>query len=297
MDFSFPEEKKLRVIVDTDAKNEADDQYAIVHAVLTPAFDLLGIIPAHFGELKSKTSRKDSRREVMLLLELMGLTEQYRVEDGADRALPDEVSPVDSPGARLIIEEALKDDPRPLHVAFYGPLTEMASALLLEPSIENTNIRVVWIGGGPWPAGGREYNLSNDIAAANVVMRSRLQVWQIPSPVYRRMPASFAELAEKVYPCGKIGRYLVEQLVKHNARTAPQAMEYRSLGDSPAVGVIIYPGCGAWEWQPAPEITPSMHYVHTGANRPIRVYRDIDSRFILEDFYAKLRRFARASEG
>ena len=85
----------------------------------------------------------------------------------------------------------------------------------------------------------------------------------------------------------------VEQLVEHNARTAPQAMEYRSLGDSPAVGVIIYPGCGAWEWRPAPEFTPTMHYVHTGANRPIRVYSDIDSRFILEDFFAKLRRFTR----
>ena len=111
------------------------------------------------------------------------------------------------------------------------------------------------------------------------------------------MPAGFAELAEKVYPCGKIGRYLLEQLVEHNARTAPQAMEYRSLGDSPAVGVIMHPGCGAWDWKPAPEFTPSMHYVHTGANRPIRVYNDIDSRFILEDFFAKLRRFARGSEG
>ena len=149
LEFSFPQEKKLRVIVDTDAKNEADDQFAIVHALLTPAFDLHGIVPAHFGERKSSTSQKDSREEVMLLLELMGLTGQYRVEDGAPRAMPDEDTPVDSPGARLIIAEAQKDDPRPLHVAFYGPLTEMASALLLEPAIEDTDIRVVWIGGGP----------------------------------------------------------------------------------------------------------------------------------------------------
>ena len=46
-DVAFPPETKQRVIVNTDAKNEADDQYAIVHAVLTPSFDLHGIIPAH----------------------------------------------------------------------------------------------------------------------------------------------------------------------------------------------------------------------------------------------------------
>jgi inosine-uridine nucleoside N-ribohydrolase len=294
VNYEFPPEKKLRVIVNTDAKNEADDQYAIVHAILTPAFELHGVIPAHFGTAKSAHSLQDSHDETMLLLELMDMVGQVRVEDGGTGELPDESTPVDSPGARLIIEEALKDDPRPLHVAFYGPLTDMASALLMAPEIDRRNVRVVWIGGGPWPEGGREYNLSNDIAAANVVMRSQMEVWQIPRSVYRRMPVSYAELAEKVYPCGDIGRYLVEQLVEHNLKRAPAAMEYRSLGDSPAVGVIIYPDCGRWTWRPAPEFEPTMHYRHTGLNRPIRVYEDIDARFIHEDFFAKIKRCARS---
>ena len=77
----------------------------------------------------------------------MNLEAEVRVEDGATHAMPDEVTAVDSPGARFIIEEAMKDDPRPLHIAFYGPLTDIASALLLEPRIQNKNIRVIWIGG------------------------------------------------------------------------------------------------------------------------------------------------------
>ena len=36
-----------------------------------------------------------------------------------------------------------------------------------------------------------------------------------------------------------------------------------------------------------------MHYRHTGGNRPIRVYSDIDARFIHEDFFAKLAIFVR----
>ena len=309
MDFEFAPRQRRRVIVNTDARNEADDQYAIVHALLTPSFEVHGVIPAHFGTRRTSGSLQESYEEVVRLLDLMGWRDRVRVENGALHALPDEHTPVPSPGAQLIVDEALKDDPRPLHVAFYGPLTDMASALLMEPAIAGRNVRVVWIGGGEWPRGGDEFNLSNDIHAANVVFRSTVEVWQIPSPVYRLMAVSYAELFEKVYPHGALGRYLVDQLVEWNAwfltwleeheparaLTMGGALEYRSLGDSPAVGVIMYPDCGRWEWRPAPEFEPSMHYRHTGRNRPIRVYETVDARFIHEDFFAKLARFARTS--
>jgi len=217
------------VIINTDAKNEADDQYAIVHAMLTPSFELAGIIPAHFGTRRTTESLAESRAEVDLLLRLMGLTGQITVADGAPTALPDEHTPVPSPGANLIIQEALRDDPRPLYVAFYGPLTDMASALLLEPRIAKRNVIVVWIGGGSWPAGGPEFNLSNDILAANVVFRSTLEVWQLPSTVYKLMAVSYAELEARVAPHGELGRYLVDQLVEWNARWVPVPIEYRSL--------------------------------------------------------------------
>jgi len=291
-DVAFPPEAKQRVIVNTDAKNEADDQYAIVHAVLTPSFELHGIIPAHFGARRSATSMQDSYDETMLLLRLMDLEGAVRVEAGAPHALPDESTPVDSPGARLIIEEAMKDDERPLHVAFYGPLTDMASAFLLEPQIQNRQVRVIWIGGGAWPSGGREFNLSNDIHAANVVMKSNLQVWQVPRSTYRTMGVTYAELIEKVYPQGEIGKYLIEQLLEHNAKTHPY-MEYRSLGDSPCIGIIMDPECGQFSWHPAPTFDEQMHYIHSGQYRPIRVYENVNTRFIHEDFFAKLAQFIR----
>lgn len=34
-----------------------------------------------------------------------------------------------------------------------------------------------------------------------------------------------------------------------------------------------------------------INYTHTGKNRPIRVYENLDSHFILGDFYAKLAHF------
>lgn len=291
-DVAFPADVKQRVIINTDAKNEADDQFAIVHAVLTPSFELHGIIPAHFGTAKSSTSMQDSYDETMLLLKLMGLAEEVRVEAGASHAMPDEVTPVDSPGAQLIIKEAMKDDERPLHIAFYGPVTDMASALLLDPKIQERNVRVIWIGGGAWPNGGPEYNLSNDIHAANVVMKSNLEVWQVPRSTYRTMGVTYAELIEKVYPQGEIGKYLVEQLLEHNAKTRPE-MEYRSLGDSPCIGIILDPECGQFSWCPAPAFDQQMHYIHSGQYRPIRVYENVNTRFIHEDLFAKLAQFIR----
>ena len=291
-DVAFPPEAKQRVIVNTDAKNEADDQYAIVQAVLTPSFELHGVIPAHFGTGKSATSLKDSHDETIKVLQLMDLEGQVQVADGATHAMPDENTPVDSAGARLIIEEAMKEDSRTLFIAFYGPLTDMASALLLEPGIVERDIVVVWIGGGAWPNGGREYNLSNDIPSANVVMKSRLPVWQVPRSTYRTMGVTYAELIEKVYPQGPIGKYLVEQVIEHNAATNPK-MEFRSLGDSPCIGIILDPESGTWSWRPAPIFDEQMHYIHTGQYRPIRVYENVNTRFIHEDLWAKLAQFHR----
>ena len=95
------------MIIDTDAKNEADDQYAIVHALLSPSLDVRGVMAAHFGRWRSDQSMLDSRAEIDLLLELMDLGDQVPVANGAAEAIQDEQTPVDSPGARLIIEESL----------------------------------------------------------------------------------------------------------------------------------------------------------------------------------------------
>jgi purine nucleosidase len=289
---SLPASKMVRVILNTDAKNEADDQYAIVQALLTPLFDLHCIMPAHFGTRKSQQSLKDSHDEVVKILDLMDLNGQVRVVDGATGAMPDEKTAADSAGARFIVEQAMKDDPRPLHVAFLGPLTDMAAAILMEPRIAQRNVRVVWIGGGAWPGGGTEYNLSNDIASANVVFQSGIEIWQIPKPLYRIMAISHAELRERVEPLGAIGKYLVDQLIAFNA-TRPEPFEHRSLGDSPAIGVMMYPECGTSEYRAAPEFNTLMNYEHTGRNGSVKVYTDIDQRYIHEDFYAKLARFHR----
>jgi inosine-uridine nucleoside N-ribohydrolase len=226
----------------------------------------------------------------------MELEGRVRVENGAARELPDERTPQPSAGAELIVEEAMRADAGPLFVAFYGPLTDMASALLMEPRIAERDVTVIWIGGGPYPDGGFEYNLSNDIAAANVVFCSDLTVWQIPQPVYVMLGVSYAEMEAKVEPCGELGAYLLRQTIEWNDTWVDRPMEYRSLGDSPCVGVMMNPQGGRWAMREAPRFGQDMRYVPAPGNRPIRIYDSVDTRFILEDFFAKLQRFHRSTE-
>ena len=72
--FTVPSEDKIRMIVDTDAGNEADDQFAIMHHLLTPSFDVRGIIATHFerkpGNPDPGITMEKSYAEILEVLQL-----------------------------------------------------------------------------------------------------------------------------------------------------------------------------------------------------------------------------------
>src|SRR5512139_993900 len=97
-DFTVPEQKQIRLIVDTDAKNESDDQYAIVHALLTQKFCVKGIIAAHFGERRTRNSMEESYAEIEHIIKLMRIEENIPVLHGAPYAIGSDETPVRSEG-------------------------------------------------------------------------------------------------------------------------------------------------------------------------------------------------------
>jgi purine nucleosidase len=288
---------RRRVIIDTDAKNEADDQYAIVHALLSPTLDVRGLVPAHFGTQRSTQSMLESRAEIDLLLELMDVEGRVTVANGAETAIADAVTPAPSAGAELIIAEsklATEDDP--LFVAFLGPLTDMASAILMDPDIVDRDVIVVWIGGMgygvDWSYPAVEFNLRNDIPAANVVFDPGITLWQVPATVYSMVSVGYAELEEKIGGTSKLADYLISQLVEWNATHHGEPTESRSLGDSPAISLILNPRGGVFRTVPAPRFSREGGYL-PGSGHPIRVFETVDIRYLLEDMFAKIRSFGR----
>ncbi len=296
--FDVPDQKKVRMLVYTDCKNEADDQFALAHHVMTPKFIVKGIIAGHFNgnpqEYGDGHTAAASLAEVHKVLKLMDVDDGYEAVSGSEYPLVDEMTPQDSEGARMIIREAMREDPHPLFIACQGAITDLASAILLEPKI-CSRMTAIWIGGGTYPNGCQEFNLAQDIAAANVVMKSTMPVWQIPITVYKQMSVTLAELQANVYPCGEIGRYLVEQMVDFNNRKADDAHwphgEIWGLGDSPTIGVLLEESekDDIYDMIEAPVIHPDMSYSFEGRNRKIRVYRQLNPRTTLNDFYAKLK--------
>lgn len=296
--FKVPENKKIRVIVHTDCKNEADDQFAVAHHLMTPRFDVRGIVAAHFwknpqeyGELGTAQASYD---EVLKVLDLMDLSGTVPVALGAPKALDDEFTPIDSEGAQLIINEAMKDEKRPLYLCCQGSLTDVASALLMKPEIAD-RMTVIWVGGADYPKGGFEFNLMMDQNAVNVVFSSKVEVWQIPMSLYKIMAVSLSELQLKVYPCGKIGKYLFEQMTAFNEYAATYDMlwpqgEIWGLGDQASIAVLMEElEKTSYDLVPAPRIAEDMTYILDTDNRPIRVYTSLDARLTLEDFFAKLK--------
>lgn len=295
--FKVPEKKKVRMIVYTDCKNEADDQFALAHHLLTPKFIVKGIIGAHFNikpqQWREGNTAKASYDEIKKVLSIMGLEGQYPVFCGAERPLADEHTYQESEAARFIVEEAMRDDPSPLYIACQGSITDLASAILMKPEICR-RMTAVWVGGGMYPEGGWEFNMGNDIAAVNVLFSSEMPVWQIPLNVCKQTSVSLAELQHRVAPCGEIGNYLFEQMIAYNDAHGDEVEwpggEMWGLGDQGTIGVFFveHDKTDDYTYIEAPRIGEDMKYVFGQNNREIRVYHTINARLIMEDFYAKL---------
>ena len=282
--FTIPEYKKVRVIVSTDTACEADDPFAIAHALLSPKLDVKAVIAEHF---MSEGSVEKSYAAAMKLLTLMKsdapvLHGQVWPKDGAL-----------SEGAQFIIDEARRDDPRKLFVLLMGATTTAADALRAAPDIHD-KLTLVTIGGRGYRENHttfREFNWGNDPDAINYILRdTKVEVWQIPASGYGSIRTSLAMLQQRLVPCGEVGAYLLRQMDEYNNGPCAgwTAGESWSLGDNPSVAVVIDDCAGRSQWENAWLIDPETNYTEEVPDRKIRIYHTMNSHFVLEDLFAKL---------
>lgn len=174
------------LVLDTDTYNEIDDQFAIAYILRSrERLNLLRLYAAPFFNERASSPEDGmlkSYDEILHLLDLAGEKDlKSIVYKGSSQWLPDEHTPVDSPAARDLAALAKTYSPEsPLYVVAIGAITNVASALLLEPSIAE-NIVVVWLGGHArhW-ADTKEFNMEQDFAAARVVIGSGAPFVQLP---------------------------------------------------------------------------------------------------------------------
>lgn len=283
--FTVPESKRVRVIVSTDAACEADDPFAIAHALMSPKLDVKAVVAEHFmGEGTMERSYEAAKK----LLDLM----KSDVPVLRGQVWPKVAGEV-SEGAQLIIDEARRDDPRKLFVLCMGAMTTAAAALAAAPDIHD-RLTIVTIGGRGYREHHcvlREFNWGNDPEAINYILEgTRVALWQVPFSGYAFVRVSLATLQKRVAPCGEVGAYLLRQMDEYNNGPCAgwTAGESWSLGDNPSVAVVIDDCAGRSQWERAWLIDAETNYVRELPERKIRIFHTINSHFVLEDLFDKL---------
>ncbi len=285
------------VLLDTDAFNEIDDQFAISYMLASSdKLKVSAICAAPFFNENSNSpadGMEKSYNEIFKLLKLAGHTElSDHVFRGSDRYLPDEHTPVDSPAAREIVRLALAhDSENPLYVVAIGAITNVASAILLCPEITE-KIVIVWLGGhSRLMSDTREFNMNQDIASARVIFGCGAPFVQLPCfGVVDVFATSEYELRHWIYGKNELCSYLVENTVAAANRYANGRPWTRVIWDVTAVAWLLNDGDRFMTSEiihsPIPEY--DGHYGYDNSRHLIRAVTHINRDALFEDLVNKL---------
>ena len=211
-----PPNRKIRMVLDTDTYNEIDDQFALVHALLSPEqMTVEAIYAAPFYNKRSDgpaDGMEKSYEEILRLLDRMNTAPDNLAYRGSAGFLADYDHPYASDTTNDLIERAMNTpDDDPLYFVAIGALTNIASAILIEPNIIE-RIVVVWLGGHAlhWPHT-VEFNLAGDVLASRLIFDCGVPLILIPcAGVTTHLRSTVSEIEQYVQGRGAIGDYLSE---------------------------------------------------------------------------------------
>jgi purine nucleosidase len=207
---------KLRMVLDTDTFNEIDDQFAVAYALQSKdrlQVEALYAAPFH-NELSNgpEDGMEKSYAELLKITDRFGIKADGLVFKGSASYMKSKDEPVHSDAAADLVKKAMASpDDDPLYVVAIGAITNVASAILIEPRIIE-KIVVVWLGGHAlhWPHT-REFNLYQDVHAANIIFDSGVPLVLIPCMgVSSHLLTTLSEVEAFVKGKGAIGDYLYE---------------------------------------------------------------------------------------
>lgn len=252
---------KIDVVLDTDAYNEIDDQFAIAYMLKSKyKLNVKAICAAPFHNGRSggpKDGMEKSYDEILRLLSMM--KEEVDVFKGSTSYLPDEHTPVVSPAAQDLVERAKQYSPEhPLYVVAIGAITNIASAILIDPSIIE-NIVVIWLGGHALHYHDtKEFNMSQDVAAARVVMGSGVPLVQLPCEgVVSEFRLSKPELEYWLKGKNELAEYLATNTIEHAESYAKGIPWTRAIWDVTAVAWLLNDDSQFMDWRIIPTPTPT----------------------------------------
>ena len=303
--FTSCENKQLmRVIIDTDANNEVDDQFALAYLFFSgDYFDVEGVtVNATGGGGEIENHYLEAKR----IMQLCGVYEKVPLFKGANSGFEEIKGQIDAPdfdghaAVDFIIERALAKKKGKLVLLPIGKLTNIALALMKEPAIAS-RIHVFWLGGNyPDP---REYNLLHDIPALNYLLNMDVPFDMVtvrynkPSgtdavrvskaEILRRMPGLGPQASSPIAgrhegAFSNFGDYAVNLFENYAMKGDPPG---RPLYDMAAVAVLKNPLWADSKTIPAPDYVEKEWVDRPGNPREITFWENFDIYGIVNDFF------------
>lgn len=285
-----PDSKPVRMVLDTDTGNEIDDQFALVYALISPELDVQAVYAAPFTNNRSSgpaDGMEKSYEEILRILSRLEKSPDGFAFKGSSAYLSDLKNPERSPAALDLVERAKKSSPKdPLYVAAVGAITNVANAILIDPTIIQ-NIVVVWLGGNGhnWP-NQKEFNFRQDLKASRIIFDCGVPFVQLPcTPVVTHFATTVPEMERYVAGRGAIGDYLLKIFKEYRKDHFGWS---KVLWDMTAVAWIIDDKSLPSDLVHSPIVTDNYTFSFDPSRHLIRTVNFVQRDPIFRDFFTKL---------
>ncbi|MFK7812628.1 MAG: nucleoside hydrolase [Maribacter sp.] len=277
-------QEKTKVLLDADTANEVDDLFALSRILMEPSVEVTALNATQWQTAHWTTpkSMEDSHRLNQMLLGIMGLKVNLnrggtaRMYDWGERAQH-------SAAAYEIIKQAkVQKEGEKLNVIALGALTNVASAIFIEPSIAS-NIKLFWLGTTYDFEKGimrkDDFNCAMDQFAITHLLFSDVEMHIIPVSVASKITFEYEETRKELE-----NHFLGDFLLKIWGDHIDSGRMQRTIWDLSIIDAFLHP-----EWMEEVEITTSKD----NGNRKIFYYKDFDADKMRTDFFEKIKNYKR----
>ncbi len=303
-----PVPEKIKLIFDTDANNELDDQHALAYMLLNGnTFDVRGITVNATINGEGIQGHYDEAERILQLCNLKDSVPLLKGAEGNFQEISKDFDPLNydgSEGVDFLLEETKKDS---VLIVAVGKLTNIALALKKDPSFAKRT-KIIWLGSN-YPEPG-EYNQDNDTISMNYVLNSSIP-FEMVTVRYGKpsgtdaVSVTKAEINQKMPGLGPMatqpitGRHggtfatfgdysvsLFEHIFDHIDDNGPK--NSRPLFDMVALAILKDASWGETKGIPAPILIDNQWVERPNNPRKIVLWENFEKDGILQDFFTTL---------
>jgi len=287
---------RVPVVLSTDVGNEIDDQWAITYLLLQPRFDVLGILSAQAPTITAPAGRTSYRILVDVVENRLRMRKHPPLIEGGSLPLENARTPRSSPAVNFLIDASRRfsKDNR-LTVLMIGAGTDVASAILTDPAIVE-RVRIIQMGFTD-EQNGNEFNIANDVHAAQAILDSNVPLVIGPGKVCRAsLSLTFDQAREMLAKRGAIGAWLWEEYQAWYFRyVKPLRVNDFSkpwvIWDDITLAFVL--GMTTQHTTPRPRLRDDMTFEQVETDQTVTWITDIDEQRMWTDFLSRVDKYQR----